>query len=92
MKMEDIGALTPAHCLIASPEVFQQIGSTTRLLRHTLQQWGVMPKLQRASEGLPDARSRLNYIAQKNRRCRQQGAEFGRAGQGRPRCHQRGHA
>jgi chemotaxis protein CheZ len=30
-----------------------------------MQQLGVMPKLQQASEGLPDARSRLNYIADK---------------------------
>jgi chemotaxis protein CheZ len=50
---------------MASPEVFQQIGSLTRLLHDTMQQLGVMPKLQQASEGLPDARSRLNYIADK---------------------------
>ncbi len=65
MKMEDIGALKPADVLIASPEVFQQIGTITRLLHDTMQQLGVMPKLQLASEGLPDARSRLTYIAQK---------------------------
>ena len=65
MKMEDIGALKPAEPLSASPEVFQQIGTITRLLHDTMQQLGVMPKLQLASEGLPDARSRLTYIAQK---------------------------
>ncbi|MFO1269488.1 MAG: protein phosphatase CheZ [Rubrivivax sp.] len=48
-----------------SPEVFQQIGNMTRLLHDTLQQLGVMPKLQIATEGLPDARSRLSYIAGK---------------------------
>ena len=37
----------------------------TRLLHDTLQQLGVMPKLQVAADGLPDARSRLNYIANK---------------------------
>ncbi len=50
---------------MASPEVFQQIGAITRLLHDTLQQLGVMPKLQLAADGLPDARSRLNYIAAK---------------------------
>jgi chemotaxis protein CheZ len=48
-----------------SPEVFQQIGNLTRLLHDTLEQLGVMPKLQVATEGLPDARSRLSYIAGK---------------------------
>jgi chemotaxis protein CheZ len=45
--------------------VFQQLGSITRLLHDTMQQLGVMPKLQIAADGLPDARSRLNYIANK---------------------------
>ncbi|MBA3592043.1 protein phosphatase CheZ [Methylibium sp.] len=49
----------------ASPEVFQQLGHITRQLHDTLSQLGVMPKLQSAAEGLPDARSRLNYIAEK---------------------------
>lgn len=70
MIMEDIGALTPAENKPAeppsvSPEVFQQIGSITRLLHDTMQQLGVMPKLQVAADGIPDARSRLTYIAQK---------------------------
>jgi len=46
-------------------EIFQQIGAMTRLLHDTMQQLGVMPKLQVAADGLPDARSRLNYIADK---------------------------
>jgi chemotaxis protein CheZ len=46
-------------------EVFIQVGTITRLLHDTLSQLGVMPKLQRAADGLPDARSRLNYIAEK---------------------------
>ena len=49
----------------ASPEVFQQLGHITRQLHDTLTQLGVMPKLQEAADGLPDARSRLNYIAEK---------------------------
>ena len=70
MIMEDIAAVTPAEFkpaepLSVSPEVFQQIGSITRLLHDTMQQLGVMPKLQIAADGIPDARSRLTYIAQK---------------------------
>jgi chemotaxis protein CheZ len=63
--MEDLTQLTPSEPLMVSPEVFQQLGSITRLLHDTMQQLGVMPKLQIAADGLPDARSRLNYIANK---------------------------
>jgi chemotaxis protein CheZ len=65
MKMEDLSKLTPVEPLMVSPEVFQQLGSITRLLHDTMQQLGVMPKLQTAADGLPDARSRLTYIANK---------------------------
>ena len=65
MKMEDLTALVPTQPVVASPEVFQQIGTITRLLHDTMQQLGVMPKLQIAADGLPDARSRLSYIANK---------------------------
>ncbi|WP_310383928.1 protein phosphatase CheZ [Roseateles sp.] len=51
--------------LTVSPEVFQQFGTITRVLHDTMQQLGVMPKLQVATDGLPDARSRLSYIATK---------------------------
>jgi chemotaxis protein CheZ len=64
MKMEDIAAMK-TDPLAVSPEVFQQLGTITRLLHDTMQQLGVMPKLQTATEGLPDARSRLSYIATK---------------------------
>ena len=57
--------LRPAAPQAVSPEVFQQIGSITRVLHDTLQQVGVMPQLQDAAQGLPDARSRLTYIATK---------------------------
>ena len=59
--VETVSASAPA----ASPEVFQQLGAITRQLHDTLNQLGVMPKLQSAADGLPDARSRLNYIAEK---------------------------
>jgi chemotaxis protein CheZ len=65
MKMEDIANLAPAEPLVVSPEVFQQLGNITRVLHDTMQQLGVMPKLQIATDGLPDARSRLSYIATK---------------------------
>jgi len=64
MKMENIAAIPP-ESLAVSPEVFQQLGTITRLLHDTMQQLGVMPKLQIATDGLPDARSRLSYIATK---------------------------
>jgi chemotaxis protein CheZ len=62
MKMDDIAAHMAAQ---ASPEVFQQLGHITRQLHDTLNALGVMPKLQQAADGLPDARSRLSYIAKK---------------------------
>ncbi len=65
MKMESVDTFKPGEPMMVSPEVFQQIGSITRLLHDTMQQLGVMPKLQVAADGLPDARSRLNYIASK---------------------------
>jgi chemotaxis protein CheZ len=63
--MDDLATLAPQMAAGASPEVFQQLGLITRQLHDTLTQLGVMPKLQQAADGLPDARSRLNYIAQK---------------------------
>jgi chemotaxis protein CheZ len=71
MKMEDITTLAPQladtspPAAQASTEVFQQLGLITRQLHDTLQALGVMPKLQVAADGLPDARSRLTYIANK---------------------------
>jgi len=65
MKMDDAATLQPSTASTVSPEVYQQIGSITRLVHDTLAQLGVMPKLQLATEGLPDARSRLSYIASK---------------------------
>ena len=64
MKMDNASTLQPVPAQM-SPEVFQQIGAITRQLHDTMQQLGVMPKLQVATEGLPDARSRLTYIANK---------------------------
>ena len=68
MKIDDIALAVPASTGAggaAAHDVFQQLGHITRQLHDTLAQLGVMPKLQVATEGLPDARSRLNYIAEK---------------------------
>lgn len=65
MKMDDLETLAPQLAAGASPEVFHRLGLITRQLHDTLTQLGVMPRLQSAAEGLPDARSRLSYIAQK---------------------------
>ena len=65
MKMDNMETLAPQVAAGASPEVFQQLGLITRQLHDTLTQLGVMPRLQQAADGLPDARSRLSYIAKK---------------------------
>jgi chemotaxis protein CheZ len=68
MKMDTATTLQPAEAAastLVSPEVYRQIGSITRLVHDTLAQLGVMPRLQIATQGLPDARSRLSYIATK---------------------------
>lgn len=66
MKMDELSNLAPQMTAsAASPEVFHQLGLITRQLHDTLNQLGVMPKLQAAADGLPDARSRLSYIAKK---------------------------
>lgn len=67
MKMDDMALAEAAPIAggASHAEVFQQLGHITRQLHDTLAQLGVMPKLQTAAEGLPDARSRLNYIAEK---------------------------
>lgn len=49
----------------ASPEIFQQLGTLTRQLHDTLNMLGVLPGLKNTVDDLPDARSRLTYIATK---------------------------
>jgi chemotaxis protein CheZ len=66
MKMDDAVTLAPPAPAAATAEVvYQQLGHLTRVLHDTLQQLGVMPNLQIAADNLPDARSRLNYVAKK---------------------------
>ena len=65
MKIDPPEVLSTPASAAGSPEVFQQLGQITRQLHNALTQLGVMPGLHAAAEGLPDARSRLRYIAQK---------------------------
>jgi chemotaxis protein CheZ len=65
MDMHDASTLAAPTAVGASPEVYKTIGNLTRLLHDTLEQLGVMPNLQMAADNLPDARSRLNYVAKK---------------------------
>lgn len=60
MNMNDLPA-APA----TTPEVHQQLGEMARTLHDTLAQLGFMPRLGELTDSLPDARSRLNYIATK---------------------------
>ena len=64
MKLDSAVTLQPQGS-VASGDVFQQIGFLTRSLHDSKTELGVMPRLQVATEGLPDARSRLSYIAEK---------------------------
>lgn len=45
--------------------LYRELGHITRQLHDSLGQLGVMPRLQQAAQGLPDARSRLNYVVDK---------------------------
>ena len=48
-----------------APDMLRQLGQLTRQLHDALDQLGLMPRLQHSAAGLPDARSRLDYIALK---------------------------
>jgi chemotaxis protein CheZ len=61
----DTENLPPMTMPPASPEIFQQLGTLTRQLHDTLNVLGVLPDLKYSADNLPDARSRLNFIADK---------------------------
>ncbi|WP_374590631.1 protein phosphatase CheZ [Aquabacterium sp.] len=68
MKMDNLPDAPLQDCCppaTASADVYHQLGSLTRQLHDTLNQLGVMPKLKHTVDDLPDARSRLHYIAKK---------------------------
>ncbi len=66
MDTGDSAAPAPQATMVACAEVFQQLGFITRQLHDALNRLGVMPRLQQAVDGLPDARSRLSHIARKS--------------------------
>ena len=51
------------HANEGNPELFQRLGSITRQLHDALKELGYAEKLQGTVEQLPDAQSRLSYIA-----------------------------
>ncbi len=62
MNLDELPTMTmPA----TSPEIFKQLGTLTRQLHDTLNMLGVLPSLQDSVSNIPDARSRLTYIATK---------------------------
>jgi chemotaxis protein CheZ len=58
-------AVEPEVVAEIASQVFQQLGHLTRELHDSLQELSLMSRLQSAANGLPDARSRLDYIARK---------------------------
>ena len=50
----------------ATPEVMQRLGQITRQLHDSLEQLGLMPRLQQSAVELPDARSRLGFVGRKS--------------------------
>jgi chemotaxis protein CheZ len=56
---------TNAASEATSPVVHRQLGEMARQLHDTLAQLGFMPRLSQLTDSLPDARSRLSYIATK---------------------------
>jgi chemotaxis protein CheZ len=55
----------PQAPVAAAPELFEQLGLSTRRLQETLGQLDAMPRLCQSAQGLPDARGRLGDIARK---------------------------
>ena len=78
MKMDELPPMTmPA----ASPEIFHQLGLLTRQLHDTMNMLGVLPKLKDTVDNIPDARTRLSYIAPKTAEAA--GKELDLVGQGK---------
>lgn len=65
MPINNEAVMAPQTPVAPSPDMYRQLGAITRQLHDTLSQLGVMSQLQNAADGLPDARSRLSYIARK---------------------------
>ena len=54
---------TPEEAVAGNPDMFRQLGSITRQLHEALKQLGYTDKLKGTVDQLPDAQSRLSYIA-----------------------------
>lgn len=62
MKNEPIHAISAAE---TQGDIYNKIGALTRQLHDTLCTLGVIPALQDSFQSLPDAKSRLSYVATK---------------------------
>lgn len=58
---------TPAISDVEAPsgDIYNKLGTLTRELHDTLTSLGLMPTLQDSFESIPDAKSRLKYVAEK---------------------------
>ncbi len=63
MKMNELPV--SASAMSTPADVHQQLGEMARHLHDAMAQLGLMPKLGELTDSLPDARSRLTYIAVK---------------------------
>lgn len=59
----DTSAPTPAAEAPPQDDVHQKIGNLTRQLHDTLRELGLADQLKHSADALPDAKSRLSYIA-----------------------------
>lgn len=62
MSHDDTGAVLTVE---PQGDIYHKLGSLTRQLHDTLGQLGVIPALKDSFDSLPDAKSRLTYIAEK---------------------------
>ena len=62
MKPDSTSALAAAE---AQGDIYMKLGTLTRQLHDTLSHLGVIPALKDSFDSLPDAKSRLNFIATK---------------------------
>lgn len=66
MTTDEFKLPAPQTACGESPDAFRQLGLIARQLHDALTELGVMPDLQHAANGLPEARRRLTYIADKS--------------------------
>jgi chemotaxis protein CheZ len=59
----DTSDSTPSTPVVPQDDIHHKIGLLTRQLHDTLRELGLAEKLQNTAEALPDAKSRLSYIA-----------------------------